>query len=213
MNEKKLCGAKTRSGKACQGKAMENGRCWYHGGNTPGGIASPSFKHGKYSKYLPSNLASNYETALSNPDLISVRDDIALVEARLLEVLTTLGAGGAEGRVWDTLTQQYDDLVMAISENDRQAVVKAMQGMDRMLKDAVRLSSIWKEAQDLLRLKKDLSESERKISISLQTSLSAEQAMTLIQMVAHVIKSNVTDRKVVQKIQNELNLVLAARNE
>jgi hypothetical protein len=37
------CGAKTRSGKACQKPGMANGRCRLHGGLTP-------IKHGRYSK-------------------------------------------------------------------------------------------------------------------------------------------------------------------
>ena len=47
MNFKKLprCGAKARSnnGQPCRQAAMQNGRCYYHGGSTP-------IKHGRYSK-------------------------------------------------------------------------------------------------------------------------------------------------------------------
>jgi hypothetical protein len=44
------CGAKTRSGAACQNYPMANGRCRLHGGLSLKGEASPRYIHGKYSK-------------------------------------------------------------------------------------------------------------------------------------------------------------------
>ncbi|WP_432813837.1 HGGxSTG domain-containing protein [Sphingopyxis alaskensis] len=35
-SEAPRCGAKTRSGSACQSRAMANGRCRMHGGTSPG---------------------------------------------------------------------------------------------------------------------------------------------------------------------------------
>jgi hypothetical protein len=46
------CGAKNkRSGTPCQSATMPNGRYRLPGGMTPGGFASPHFKHGRRSKY------------------------------------------------------------------------------------------------------------------------------------------------------------------
>jgi hypothetical protein len=39
---------------------MANGRCRMHGGKSLHGIASPRFKHGRYSKYLFARLAGRY---------------------------------------------------------------------------------------------------------------------------------------------------------
>lgn len=44
------CGAKTRNGDPCRNWAMRNGRCRMHGGKSWGGIASPRYRHGFYSK-------------------------------------------------------------------------------------------------------------------------------------------------------------------
>jgi hypothetical protein len=56
---KKRCGAKTRSGGTCRNWAMANGRCRLHGGKSLAGPASPSFKHGRHSKWLPKEVAEN----------------------------------------------------------------------------------------------------------------------------------------------------------
>ena len=51
MHRAKRCGARTRSGKACQSPAMENGRCRMHGGPSPGAPKGNqhAYKHGHYS--------------------------------------------------------------------------------------------------------------------------------------------------------------------
>ena len=47
----RTCGAKTRSGGRCKNLAMHPaGRCRMHGGKSLRGLASPRYKHGKYSK-------------------------------------------------------------------------------------------------------------------------------------------------------------------
>lgn len=48
------CGAKTRAGMPCKNWGrLGSGRCRMHGGSSPIGIRSPSFKHGWYSRYAP----------------------------------------------------------------------------------------------------------------------------------------------------------------
>ena len=45
------CGARTRSGKACQSGAMPNGRCRMHGGSSPGGArgrANGAYRDGRF---------------------------------------------------------------------------------------------------------------------------------------------------------------------
>ena len=47
----KTCGARTRSGGRCKNLAMfPAGRCRMHGGLSLRGLASPRYKHGRYSK-------------------------------------------------------------------------------------------------------------------------------------------------------------------
>lgn len=44
------CGARTRSGGACQQPAMKNGRCRLHGGKSLRGKAHGRYKHGQWTK-------------------------------------------------------------------------------------------------------------------------------------------------------------------
>ncbi len=47
------CGAKTRRGTPCRAPGLPNGRCWVHGGPSPGapcGERNGNYKHGRFTK-------------------------------------------------------------------------------------------------------------------------------------------------------------------
>ncbi|MEL6859253.1 MAG: HGGxSTG domain-containing protein [Pseudomonadota bacterium] len=52
QSSKRICGAKTRSGKPCQSRPMPNGRCRMHGGKSSGAPLGNknAIKHGRYSR-------------------------------------------------------------------------------------------------------------------------------------------------------------------
>jgi hypothetical protein len=55
------CGARTRSGEPCKNATIgQTGRCRMHGGKLLGGIASPRYKHGKYSKNILGRLLGEW---------------------------------------------------------------------------------------------------------------------------------------------------------
>ncbi|CAN5692268.1 hypothetical protein BH24GEM1_BH24GEM1_31800 [soil metagenome] len=88
------CSAKSkRSGEPCRSPAV-TGRatCRMHGGTAPRGVASHSWRHGRYSKAVPARLLASYQDALGDPDLVALRDELALTDARMQEVLRALPA-------------------------------------------------------------------------------------------------------------------------
>ena len=81
-----LCGAKTRGGGTCKRKGTgTGGRCRLHGGASLVGSALPQWKHGRWSKYLPESLATKFQEGLNDPELMQLRQDVALVDALLTD--------------------------------------------------------------------------------------------------------------------------------
>lgn len=75
LAESKTCGAKLRNKEEyCRNKAiMVNGRCRNHGGLTPKGIASPNYKHGRYSRHLPNHLRDQYYETHNDPEITKLK--------------------------------------------------------------------------------------------------------------------------------------------
>src|SRR5262249_52499599 len=71
--------------------------CRMHGGRTLIGLAAPRLKTGRYSKFLPIRLAADYERAAHDPELLSLRHELAVVEARIIDLLGRVDTGEAGG--------------------------------------------------------------------------------------------------------------------
>src|SRR5829696_5978491 len=87
--DRPVCGSKKR-GKAAfcshEGR-MQNGRCRYHGGRSPGGTLSPHYKTGKHSKFaIPSNLVARYQNYVSDPEINEHRSSIAQINLLVNEL-------------------------------------------------------------------------------------------------------------------------------
>lgn len=100
--------------------------CYHHGGKSPKGLAHPSTKSGRYSKYLPARLAERYEAALTDPDLLALRDEIALTDAdvgRILEHLDTDEPTDPEDRkLWLAVNEANRDRLQQLIEQRRRLV-------------------------------------------------------------------------------------------
>lgn len=88
MRKGRVCNAVTRQGTPCGQLACGgSAKCRYHGGKSLRGASSATFKTGRHSKFLPERLASRYEAALADKDLLSLRDEIALIDSRIFGLL------------------------------------------------------------------------------------------------------------------------------
>lgn len=194
----RVCGAKTRQGTPCQRAPMPNGRCYLHGGKSLIGAASPTFKTGRYSKYLPSHLAQRYEEARTDRELLALRDEIALLDARLGELLDRIGTGESASR-WQDAQKAFSELKKARVTSDAKLFVEAMDNLDNALY-AEDDYALWDEIASLLDLRKRLVESERKRLVEMQSMITSERAMVLLATVVDIIRNHVRDRNALAAI-------------
>lgn len=80
-------------------------RCAVHGGKSPRGPASPHFVHGRYSRALKGvAMLDRYQAARSDPKLTDLRDEIALVDARVMTLLDAAGTK-ADAPEWEEIRE------------------------------------------------------------------------------------------------------------
>jgi hypothetical protein len=126
------CGAKTRSGEPCKRPPVAGRtRCRQHGGASLAGVCSPRFKHGRrsrYLKHLTGSLAAGYRAALADPRLLELTEDVALVTARIGELLAK-GKYDAEAvaGVWEQLPRLLNlRAKLALAEQQRAIDAQAL---------------------------------------------------------------------------------------
>lgn len=199
------CTAKSkRSGVQCRKAATPGStKCHMHGGKSLGGMASPTFKTGRHSKFLPERLAGKYQEALADPRLLELRSEIALVDTRLAELLGHLDSGESADR-WQAVHDAYADLQDATARADKDAFKQAMAAMGEALADGAADHDIWVEIVGLTEQRRKLVESERKRLVEMHQMITSERAMILLAAVTDTIRKHVQDRETLSLISHEI---------
>jgi len=206
---KKLCGAKTRQGGPCQVAPMPNGRCYRHGGATPSGLASPHFRHGRFSRDVPTRLMSRYEQALADPELLSVRSDVAVLQALINEKLAKLEGPESEP-AWERLQNQMVTFASAWksdkttpSENDA-----AIVAMLKTLQEGVGEMAVLNEIRSLMQQRAKLAHQEHDRLVDLQQYMTVERVMLIAAALADIVKRHVPSQDTLRAIHADFVRVL-----
>jgi hypothetical protein len=128
------CGAKLRKKAAtCRSTYLyRNGRCKNHGGPSLQGLASPNLKSGRHSRYLPLGMMSAYREALGDPDLLVQREEIALLDARIAELLTALRDETPSGD-WTAVRSEWLKLRAAQQRGDVDRVREIIPNLEKLI--------------------------------------------------------------------------------
>ncbi len=183
---------------------MQNGRCRLHGGKTPNGAALPQFKNGKHSKYMPTRLLERYRDGVADPELLSLRSDIALTDARLSDVLERVDTGES-GDAWKQAKEAYK--VMTSGKPGDEGIGKLLlwQIIDKGLADY----AAWHEVGDLLEQRRRIVESEQKRLVAAQQMISTEQAMSFVTAIVDSVRRNVQDRDALTAISMDISKLIS----
>ncbi len=198
------CGAKTRSGKPCKKPGVgAGGRCKFHGGESLSGPAHPNFRHGRHSKYMPSALAERYATAARDPDLTSMRDEIALSDVRIGQLLEALGETG-NTRLWKASVIAFNQFKAAGGKKGAVVAARvALKQLEEVLTQGLTAAATWDELRETLELRRRLAESEVKRMKDLHQMITMGQALALLGRMAEATKTHVKDRAALAAINAE----------
>lgn len=206
------CTAKSkRTGERCR-RAATPGRtvCYYHGGRTLAGVASGTFKHGRYSKVLPGRLLERYQEALTDHRLLELAEEIALIDARLRDVLTRVDTGES-GRLWRQLKQTHEEMLEARQAGDVAAMAQKLNALGQMIERGLADWAAWEEIERLLEQRRRFVESERRRMVEMQQMITAERAMVLLAFVVDVIRRHVSDRRILAAISADIGKLVASQ--
>jgi hypothetical protein len=182
-----------------------------HGGKTPSGLASPNFKHGRYSKALPVRLLAAYDDARRDPELLSLGDEAALLQARIGELLGRVDTGDSQA-LWSRANDALHAMDNARRARDAFAHAAALADLRETIAGARRDWLAWNELQRTIEALRRVSESERKRLIDMRAMVTADEAMAFAAALVAVVQANVADPQQLQAIQAGMRRIFEARH-
>lgn len=200
------CGASAKqSGQPCRRASMQNGRCYMHGGASRTGLAHPQMQHGRYSKHLPTRMGERYQQSLTDPELLAMREEVALIDSRLADVLGRVDSGES-GKAWALLKSLFSDYRKAREGVDKAIVLHQIEDT---IKDGLDDYAAWEEVRSLIDQRSRIVASERQRLVQMQQMLSIDQAMTLMAAIADSVRKHVSDRDALAGISADLTRLLS----
>jgi hypothetical protein len=198
------CTAKsTQSGEQCKRYASAGSdKCHMHGGKSLKGIASPSLKHGRRSKYMPKYLLERYQEALHDPELLSLKSDLALTETRINELLARLDAGDSVAR-WQAVKETLERLDAAARVPDAKALIIHLNDMNQLVKAGVGDAGLWEELFATQEHKRKLLATQSRVLLDTQQVMTSEQVMLLATAWLDSIRRHINDRDTLALIQQD----------
>ena len=156
---------------------MANGRCRMHGGKSPVGIASPSFKHGRYSRALgvAAPVLESYLEQRAAGETSSLADEMALLRARANELLQNL-EHRESGELWKSVGKAFGALTGAMAQKDRETVSAQLSTLRELIEQGANPYSIWREVTSHLGLIGKLARTELQRETRQQETMTAREA-------------------------------------
>jgi hypothetical protein len=193
-----------RSGQRCRNPAMRGlDVCRIHGGKTPRGPASVHYKTGRYSRFLPSRLFARYQGAVRDRELMSLRQDIALTDSRISDILQRVDTGEA-GSIWREAQATMARFRREQAKQHIDGMQLALRRVERLIARGAADYAAWGEILELLEQRRKLCESEQRRLTMAAEVLTQAQAMSLVGEVVDVIKKHVPDRQALAAIALEI---------
>jgi hypothetical protein len=208
------CGAKTRNGGTCRLPPVAGRtRCRLHGGASPAGIAHPSFRNGKYSRYLkdlPRDLRKGYRAALGDPEIAALGSELALLEVRISGLLRKLSA--TEAPPWSAAVESLGDLAAAVAEGDVEAAREALARHAKVVRTgadaAASQAATWKSLMEAMAQKTKTAQAEARRLHDDAAFVRVDQAMALVQSMLVAARDVIHDHAVLAQLQQRLLVLL-----
>ncbi len=177
--------------------------CRMHGGKSRIGPGSATFRHGRRSKFLPSRLAAAYQDAMSDPKLMELRRDIAMVDARIIDLLQRVDTGEAN-EVWHKAQAAMARFEREQAKGHVDGMQLALNRVWTLIRHGAEDYAAWREIGALIEQRRKLCDSEQRRLTLAHEMISADRAMVLVAVVVETVRRHVQDRTILGAIAADL---------
>jgi hypothetical protein len=193
-----ICKAINAKGKPCTRLATStNGYCHWHGGQ---------FTPTKFVEVLSDTLNLRYNELYNDPELLSMRHEIALVDIRLEALLSQLGTGESS-EAWKKLHQTLQRFHDAVAVNDQDLQTVCLTELDEIAVNQYGDSILWNNIHAIIEQRRRLVETEQKRAVMFNEYFSKESAFRLINALTTAVRDHVPDMKALEAISEDLKKI------
>lgn len=203
------CHGTTRSGTRCRQHVVEGSKyCRAHVPAIEVTYESEEEK-GRYSGYAGA-LENSYQNALQDRYLLHLRDEIAILDARLKDLLKQ-AKEGVNSEAWKKFVTQYRILKNALKKNDFKALNAILEVMDEAMEEGRRENDLWIDIQSAMEQRRRLVETEQKYLAQSNQMIPIESAIALLSAVISSMRNSL--KKYVANHEIEQTIVIDAQRE
>ncbi len=211
------CSGHTRSGDPCKMPAMGNGKCRMHGGKSLSGVAAPAYKGAGRSRVVPARWADAYQGAVDDPDLLSLRHDIAIVDASIEDLESRLPETELEVEAFQSFIATFGSMkrfhvdaneakTLEDREEARKSFFQAFDTACVLLQEVngYRASEleIMGRTMELREQRRRLVDTETKRLTAAVQSIRVDAVKTILWALLDILRREISDRKLLQRIQD-----------
>lgn len=186
--------------------------CSRHGGKALKGPAHPNWKGGAsksyLGKHLPHRLAERFEAALADPELLSLRPNLALSATRLGELLDKLSTTES-GIAWKEMRACLVGLRTTVLNGDKGEAAQMVEHLADLVSQAVSEYQQWDDIREAQEHHRRLADTERKREDHLQAHVTAQQFTLFLAYFYRVINEEVSNPKEIVRIADKIKRVMS----
>ena len=189
-------------------KTMGNGRCRMHGGPARRGADHPNATNLRYSKYAPDKIVERYETMVNDPKMLTLREEIGLVRARISELLENVRDGESE-ETWKSLMTELQSMRKARDSENVKNMAKALNAMETLIERGSSAKESWDELGSHMDRLSRLITLERRHIIAMRYLMTAEDVAILFTQVIQILTIRMKNEDERRKVVGDLRGLLA----
>lgn len=194
-----------KTGQRCRRRAVTGYPvCQVHGAGSPkkGRPGGRPIETGLHSNKLPERMREKFLEARSDPELLNLRDSLALLDSRLEDILIRVDTGES-GAAWTNVRKAMDAFLKEFYDDEGKHVNERLDDLKDAIQKGLEDYAIWSEVINLLEQRRKIVESEQKRLVAMQQVITISDAMVLMTALANIVKKHVVDRQVQLAITTE----------
>jgi len=150
-------------------------------------MASPNYRHGKYSADLPTKLAADYQVAISDPEIHALNHEIGVIESRYRDLLRRAESSDL-GHAWLTLAQAWE-AYRAAAEPDE--ACRARDALEKTIRRGAQDYLLWQNIQDTTKLLSTLRLQEHRRVVDLELVMTEQQMLQALSVIETAVYESV----------------------